>query len=394
MKQPLWTKDFLLFIGANFFVVINFYLLMTTMSLYAMQQFMASSSEAGLASSIFVIGALLARIVAGGVIEKIGRKKMLYSGLVLFLISSILYLFSSSILLLFAFRFIHGVAFGLANTAINTTIMDSLPPARRGEGTGYFSLSGTAATAFGPFLGIWLMNHYSMDIIFIFTSVVAVAALILALLAKVKEADLTKAERQAITFSLKPARLFSFEVLPLAFLTLGIGVGYSSIMSFLNVYASEQGLMKAASYFFIVYAIFLFGSRPIAGKILDAKGDNIVMIPSILFFALSLFFMSIANNSAYLLTAAVFAAMGFGTYTSSAQVISAKLGSKKQMGLAISTFYVGLDTGVGIGPFLLGMMIPFTGYQNMYLALSIFVLCLTVVYYIIHGRKPVAKRRA
>ncbi|MER1985116.1 MAG: MFS transporter [Solibacillus sp.] len=392
MKQPLWTKDFLLFISTNFFIALNFYLLITTMSLFAIEQFAASSSAAGLASSIFVLGALLARLVAGSCVEKIGRRKMLYSGLVLFLVASLLYFFSSSLVLLFVIRFIHGIAFGIANTAINTTIMDSLPAERRGEGTGYFSLSGTAATAIGPFLGIWLMNHYSMNAIFVFTSVVAVVALVFALLAKVKEANLTIEERQAITFSLKPDRIFSFEVLPIAFLTLCLGIGYSSIMSFVNVYAIELNLIETASYFFIVYAIFLFGSRPIAGKILDARGDNIVVLPSIIFFALSLFFMSIADNSFLLLVAAALAAMGFGTYTSSAQAIAAKLASKKKMGLAISTFFIGLDSGIGIGPFLLGLIIPYTGYQNMYLALSIFVLCLTGLYYVIHGRKPIAKK--
>lgn len=154
MQQKLWTKDFLLFFGSSFFIGLNFYLLMTTMALYAMQQFAASEGLAGLASSIFVIGALIARLVVGGIVEKFGRKKLLYSGLVLFMIATFLYFFSSSIIVLFIVRLINGIAFGIAHTAMNTTVMDSLPKDRRGEGTGYFSLSSTGATAIGPFIGI------------------------------------------------------------------------------------------------------------------------------------------------------------------------------------------------------------------------------------------------
>ena len=157
MQQKLWTKDFLLFFGSNFFIGLNFYLLMTTMTLYAMQQFSASESLAGLASSIFVIGALIARLLVGGTVEKFGRKKLLYSGLLLFIVAVFMYFFTSSIILLFIVRFMHGVAFGIASTAMNTTVMDSLPIDRRGEGTGYFSLSSTVATAIGPFLGICLL---------------------------------------------------------------------------------------------------------------------------------------------------------------------------------------------------------------------------------------------
>lgn len=392
MKQPLWTKDFLLFISSNFFICMNFYLLMTTMMLYTLQQFSASESLAGLASSIFVIGAVLARLIAGSSVEKIGRRKMLYGGLILFLVASICYFFSSSLIVLFIVRLIHGIAFGTASTAMNTTVMDSLPIERRGEGTGYFSLSATAATAIGPFLGFWLLNHYDMQAIFLFTTIVAVLALLVGLLAKVKEADYTPEQRKAIPFSLHPKKIFAVEVLPLAGLTLLMGICYSSIMSFLNVYALEIDLLTGATYFFIVYAAFLFFSRPIAGKILDAKGDNIVLFPSILFFSVSLFFMSIADSIFLLLLAGAFNALGFGTYMSSAQAISAKITPRNKIGLAISTFFIGLDAGIGIGPFLLGFLIPLIGYQQMYLSLSIFVLCLTVLYYFIHGRKPIAKK--
>ena len=167
MKQPLWTKDFILFIGSNFFVSLNFYILVTTMALYSIEQFQASESEAGLASSIFIVGALIARIFAGALIEKIGRKKMLYFGLLLFLVATFFYFFSSTLSILLIVRFVHGLAFGLSATAMNTTVMDSLPIERRGEGTGYFSLSSTAATAFGPFIGILLLNKYDMNTIFI-----------------------------------------------------------------------------------------------------------------------------------------------------------------------------------------------------------------------------------
>ena len=387
MKQPLWTKDFILFIGSNFFISLNFYMLVTTMALYSIEQFQASESEAGLASSIFIIGALIARIFAGGFVEKVGRKRMLYAGLILFVVSTFLYFFASHLILLFAIRFIHGVAFGLSATAMNTTVMDSLPMNRRGEGTGYYSLSSTAATAFGPFLGILILNKFDMNTIFIYAFCMTILAFILSLLATVKEAPLTPEERKAIPFSLKISHLFSLEVIPIASLTMLMGICYASLMSFINIYAIEINLVEASTYFFLIYGAFLFISRPVAGKILDKKGDNIVIFPSIVMFAISLFLLSTASNSFMFLLAAIFAALGFGTYLSCAQVVAAKVAPRNKIGLAVSTFYIGLDTGVGLGPFILGLLLPFIGYEKMYFYLSILVLCLTVFYYVIHGRK-------
>ena len=80
-KSKLWTKDFIIAFTANFFIALVFYLLMTTLTVYAVTQFNAAQSKAGLASSIFIIGASFSRLFAGKYIEVIGRKKLLYGSL-------------------------------------------------------------------------------------------------------------------------------------------------------------------------------------------------------------------------------------------------------------------------------------------------------------------------
>ena len=49
-------------------------MLMVTLAVYSIDQFHASQSEAGLASSIFVLGAVLVRPIAGKMIDT-GREK-------------------------------------------------------------------------------------------------------------------------------------------------------------------------------------------------------------------------------------------------------------------------------------------------------------------------------
>ena len=118
-KSKLWTKDFIIFSSANFFVFLTFYLLMTTLTVYAIDEFRASQSKAGLASSIFVIGACASRLFAGKFIETIGRKKLLFGGLFLFLLATLFYFTVENLNLLLVTRFIHGAAFGVATTAID-----------------------------------------------------------------------------------------------------------------------------------------------------------------------------------------------------------------------------------------------------------------------------------
>ncbi|WP_338450235.1 hypothetical protein R4Z09_29845 [Niallia oryzisoli] len=68
-KVKLWTKDFLIVSIANFFLYFTFYLLMVALTTFATEKFLATPSEAGLASGIFVIGTLIARLFSGKSID-------------------------------------------------------------------------------------------------------------------------------------------------------------------------------------------------------------------------------------------------------------------------------------------------------------------------------------
>ncbi len=64
-KPKLWTKDFLIISFLHFFITLNFYMLMVVISVFAIDNFHSSPSEAGLSASIFVIGTLIARLFSG-----------------------------------------------------------------------------------------------------------------------------------------------------------------------------------------------------------------------------------------------------------------------------------------------------------------------------------------
>ena len=157
-KESLWTKDFITIFTINFFVAIVFNLLIVTIASYAIEVFHTSANVAGFAASIFVIGALAGRLVAGPIIGTEGKKVLIF-GLLISLVTIVLYLIITNLQLLLINRLIHGFAFGAATTATATMIAQILPDSRRGEGIGYYSLNITLGQAIGPFLGI-LLSHY------------------------------------------------------------------------------------------------------------------------------------------------------------------------------------------------------------------------------------------
>ena len=90
-KPKLWTKDFIIVSTINFFLTIVFYLLIVIMGVYAVNEFNASISQAGLVTGIFIIGTLIGRLFIGRSIESIGRKKTLFIGIILFTLATLLY---------------------------------------------------------------------------------------------------------------------------------------------------------------------------------------------------------------------------------------------------------------------------------------------------------------
>jgi MFS family permease len=389
-KPKLWTKDFLIVSSANFFLFLTFYVLMVTLTIYTMDNFHASQAQAGLASSIFVLGAVLVRPIAGKKIDKIGRRKMLLGSLILFLIASIGYFLVNSLSLLLIDRLVHGFAFGLATTATGTIAADIIPNERRGEGTGYFAMSTNLAMAFGPFIGLLITQHFSYSIIFYAASLFAAFSLVASLFMNVPEGEKGGASPQK---GFKISDYFEKRALPIAIFIGFAGFTYSSILSYLTSFAKEMDLMDAASFFFVVFAVFLLASRPFTGRMFDVKGENAVIYPSLLLFAVGMVILSQSHHGITLLIAGAFIGVGYGTFQSSCQAISIKEAPSNRMGLATSTFYTMYDFGIGVGPFLLGFLIPFTGFKGLFIGMSILAFALIGIYFLAHGRKASARKK-
>lgn len=392
-KSKLWTKDFIIISVTSFLVMLTFYLLMTTLALYSVEKFRASETAAGFAASIFVIGSLLLRLVAGKYIDVIGRKKLLYSSLILFLVSCLLYFAVDNFTVLLIVRFIHGAAFGVATTVMATAVMRIIPPERRGEGTGYFSLGTPLATAIGPFIGIFITQHADFDMVFVVCTACSIISLIVTLFAKVIEIPLSPEEKQQLK-GFKLHDFFESSTLPIASIILLIGITYASILTYLNSYAIEVNLTGAASFFFIIYAIFLLVSRPFTGKLLDTKGDNIVIYPSLICYTLGLVALSLSYNSAVMLIASALIALGFGNMISCSQAVVVNKAPNHRIGLATSTFYIALDGGIGIGPVIIGLILPVLGYRGMYMTMAAIIVVAIVIYFFVHGRKAASLKQA
>ncbi len=389
-NSPLWSRNFILVSSINFQLVLTFYLLVVVIVGYAVAELGATTAQAGLVSGLFIVGTLIGRLFVGKFLERFGRKTTLIVGLTGFLIFSGFYFMKFDVGMLLLVRFMHGFMMGMASTVLGTIIAQILPPTRRGEGIGYYSMSSTLGTAIGPFLAIWMMLHIGYHAIFIVSSIIAVSCLGVALLIQVPNIPKQNNSLDLSVPVKKPSWLSQFvehKALPISFIMLLTSVCYSGVLSFINFYAKEIDLVETASFFFLMYAIAILISRPFTGPLLDRKGENIIMYPAFIIMAIAMVLLSQVQSSFMLLLCAGLLGFGYGNIQSVCQTVAVKSASIERMGFATSTFFIFLDAGLGFGPYFIGQALDYIDYSQLYFYSAMCVLACIVIYYLLHGRK-------
>jgi MFS family permease len=91
-----------------------------------------TNSEVGLASSAYLVGAVLGAIYFGWLTDRLGRKKLFFITLAVYLVATAATAFSWNVASFCVFRFLTGAGIGGEYTAINSTIQELVPARYRG----------------------------------------------------------------------------------------------------------------------------------------------------------------------------------------------------------------------------------------------------------------------
>lgn len=381
-KYQLFNFYFIIIIWINFCISFSFYGSTILSTSYALEVLHSSSSVAGFASGIFVIGVMLARLCVGKSLDKINLKKWLIIGLLLMFVFNILYFYAHNIISLDIVRFLHGLSFGVCSSMCGTIVARMIPSFQRGVGIGYYGLSSVVASGIAPFIAIYLVKHNAFNVGFIVLLGLIFSAILCVITMKVREAKGNFMILEPLSSPLKQKLLSLVEPSALKISLIGFLVAFcfGSLVSFIGAFSKHRDLIEAGSIFFLIYAITSFMARPISGKIFDLKGHNAIFLPSLCFFAMSFLLIAFSQNSFMLMLGAVFCGLGYGNFVSAAQSYAIKIAPKNKIGLATATYYMMMDFGSGVGPFFLGLAIGVYGYSVAFVLCALIVLFALALY--------------
>src|SRR5699024_7911118 len=310
-----------------------------------------TDQEAGLLVSVFLLSAIIFRPLTGMILDKFGKRKMLWISLVLYLGCTILYNFIEPFGWLLALRFLHGIWFSIATTACGAIAADIVPSARRGAGLGYFMMSTNLAVVLGPFIGLTLIQLFSFDLLFIALSVLMTIGALLAL--SIPNNKLFAPVKTKTKCKLSFNDFFELKALPIAVLASFVGLSYASILSYISIYAQQKELLDMTSPFFLVFAAVMLIARPFTGKIFDEKGSQYVLYPGLALFAIGLILLANMDSTITFLIAGTFVGLGYGSILPSLQTLAVQSTTIQRSGYATATFYTLFDTGIAVGSYIL-----------------------------------------
>jgi MFS family permease len=360
--EPLWSKSFVQMTLSMLFLFTGFYLLLPTMPLF-IKELGGTESQVGLAAGMFTLAAVVFRPLVGGLLDRYGRKPFIIWGLLCFALAMYAYSWVAMIVVLMLLRVLHGVSWAFSTTAVGTAITDIIPVSRRGEGMGWYGMSMTVAMAIGPMLGIWIMQQYSFSFLFLIATALSVGSLLLAL-------------RIPLPFERKSGSgkmsFFDRSVLSATVTVFFLAVAYGGITTFLPLFAAT--IQVNAGTFFLVYAVVLTVTRPVAGKLTDRYGEATFIIPALLITVVALLALGFTGGWTGLIASAILFGVGFGSAQPALQAATLRIAHPERRGVANASFFTAFDLGIGLGAILLGAISEFTSYQTLFLVSSASVL--------------------
>ncbi|WP_158743411.1 MFS transporter [Acidisphaera sp. L21] len=129
----------------------------------------------------YLVATTIAAPVYGRLSDVLGRRRMLFVALAVFLLASILCAAAPTVLLLTAARVLQGFGGGGLMTTSQALVGEAVPPRERGRYQGYLASIFVASSTFGPVAGGWLTQHWGWPSVFIVNIPLGIIAGLLAL---------------------------------------------------------------------------------------------------------------------------------------------------------------------------------------------------------------------
>jgi MFS family permease len=386
MDEQFSTGSFYILLVAVFLGVLGLGIIIPLLPLFV-NEYNASGFWVGALFAGYGLSRILFTPSIGTWSDRYGRKWFITGGLFLYAVVSLLYLVPTSIIVLFAIRFVHGIASALIGPVAMAYVADITPAGLEGAYQGRLSTVMYLGLGAGPLIGGVLYSASGMTAVFL---VMAVMALIPCLFC-IKYLPESKPESRPAT-SVWDA-FFHPRMQAVLFFRFANGIPYAAFMVFLPVIAAVQ-FQYSTTLIGLIIAIEVI-SMGVAmgwcGRMADQYRKSHLIVAGTLLVSFATLALPFVNNLAAISFIALAIGIGNAIAISAATAVVAIDGRELGQGAVMGAFNMIMSIVIVIIPLIFGVIIVMYGAAAIFIIAGILSL-LTLApfwYLVLRSRKLV-----
>jgi len=339
-----FSKNFWIISFGLLFFMMSFNLILPELNQFITN--MGGADQKGLIISIFAISALISRPFSGKLSDTIGRKKVMYIGIGVAIIVSLLYPLFTSVSLFLSLRLIHGFSAGFLPTGVTALVTDILPENKRGAGMGILGVFISIGFGGGQAIGSFIRSKLGMTNLFITASILGLISLILIFFLKETLQNKVKFRWKLLKINwndiIEPSVLPAAIVMFLSTFSSGIVLTITPDMSdFLNI--------ENKGWFLGFYAFSTIFIRILVSGLSDRIGRPKTLIYGLFIMFISMIVVTLSNEWKLYTIGAILFGISTGISSPTLMAWTADLSHKQRRGIGASTLFIALELGIMFG---------------------------------------------
>ncbi len=307
----------------------------------------------GLIISLFTITAMLSRPFSGKLADSVGRVPIMMVGSVVCFICSGLYPILTGVIGFFILRLVHGFSTGFTPTGQTTYLSDIVPSKRRGEAMGFLGTAGTVGMAGGPALGGAITNQFSQEAMFYCSSFFALSSILI--LAGIKETLENKKKFSPALLKVQRQDIFEPRVLRPCLVMVLCAFSFGAVYTVIPDFGEFVGI-KNKGLLFTYFTVASLLVRFMGGKASDYYGRAQVLKVSTVLLTVAMIIIGTAETSAMLILGVSVYGLAHGITSPTLLAWASDLGDSQYKGRALSSIYIFMELGIGLGAFISGFI--------------------------------------
>jgi MFS family permease len=342
--EPLFTRRFL---GLWLFAFITFFAAFQLLPAvpFRIMHLGGSKAQAGWFLSVYALASAFSAPLMGNLADHVGRKRMLMTASLLFILFSLLYGVITIVPLLLAIAIVHGALWSGLIASASAIMSDFIPETRRNEGLAYWGLASTAAIALAPAVGLIVFERFGW-----LTLCGELAGLSLLTFAWAWQLPVVH-ETPDAPHSLRDAWDVSVIRATLSFSV--ICFGYGGVTSYVAILSRERGI-RPESLYFTIFAIAIVIVRVFTSRLGDRFGPKVLLYPAYGAIPIAFAVLAVAARQWQIVLSAALFGFGMGAaYPAFANFLLMNTDPKRRA-RTFGSIVMAFDTGIALGSLGIG----------------------------------------